>query len=116
MTDAALLEAIRAVVRQELERARQLDVEPQHVDVVRVAAALYRPGDKFTASEMVYAAGFELEHRQTLQAVCDNDRHRLGVYLGRAADARVVIDGRRLRRLPKEAGVRRWVLEGVEPL
>jgi hypothetical protein len=116
MTEIDLEQLLRRIVREELERARQRDVEPQHIDALRVAVAMYQIGDVFTASELIDEARFYPAHREVLRVACDNDSQRLGIYLGKAADAGVVVDRRRLRRRPKEAGVWRWVLVGVDPL
>jgi phage-related baseplate assembly protein len=115
---AELLEAIRAVVREELVRAlapRDTLTPPQRA-VFRAVARLYVVGEAWTASGALDAARFDSEAAAALRQACGADVQRLGIALGQLADAGAVLDGLRLVRLPKEENSRRWALVGAESL
>lgn len=127
MTDAAaLLELVRdelapllrRIVREEFARLLVRDtLTPIQRQVAEAVAGVYVVGETFTTGELLQAARFDAGALEALlRASNGGDAVRLGILMGQVADAGVVIDGARLVRLPREAGVRRWVLEAVNPL
>lgn len=113
VTDAALLEAVRAIVREELRAALRPDIEPEPSPVFEAVAQLYGPGDAFTADDVLDAARFDAEARELLREHCGASVQRIGVALGKLADTRAVAAGVRVVRLAKKGNVRRWRLQGV---
>ena len=118
MTDAAAilaeLRALRAAV-EALRRERDT-LTPGQRAVFEAVARLYGPAEPFTTATLADVARFDPEARTALQRACGADPQRLGILLRQIADAGAVHAGLRLVRLPAEAGVRRWVLEGAESL
>ena len=122
MPDAALLEAVRAIVRAEIERAvaplLRDTLPPMQRRVLRAVAGVFAPGESFSTSELVDTAGTAFGQRAALrlalQAACAMDVRRVGILMRQLADAGAVADGVRLVALPLEGGSRRWGLEGVE--
>ena len=121
MTDAALLELLRRelprLVRQAVRDELQRDtLTPMQRAVFVIVVKLYKAGEVITSSSMLDAARFDPDAPAVLRQACGNDSQKLGILLGQIADSGALADGMRLVRLPREAGVRRWALEALEPL
>lgn len=122
MSDAALLEAVRLVVRAEVERALapllRDTLTPMQRRVLRAVAAVYAADEVFTTSELVDTAGAAFGQRAALrlalQQACALDVRRVGILLRQVADAGGVVDDVRLVALPAAAGSRRWALQGID--
>lgn len=120
MTDAALLELVRAAVRAELqpllaELVRQRDtLTPAQRTIMAAVTRLYGPDEPFCTSGLADAARFDPEAATALRRACGGDVQRLGIALRAIADSGAVLGGMRLVRLPAEGGSRRWALEGTE--
>lgn len=89
---------------------------PAQRAVAEVTVQLYTAGEKFTAGELLSATRFDPDAREVLRQACELNAHKLGIAMSQIALAGAVVDGHRLVKLPREAGVRRWVLEAVGPL
>lgn len=118
MTDAAAilaeLRALRAAV-EALRRERDT-LTPGQRAVLEAVARLYGPAEPFTTAALADVARFDPEARTALQRACGAEPQRLGILLRQISDSGATVDGLRLVRLPAEAGVRRWALEGGESL
>jgi hypothetical protein len=112
---AELPRLVREAVREALAEAGQQRLTPAQRAAQAAVGRLYRPHEAFTTSEAVSACAFDPEALAALRRACNADPQRLGILLGQLAAAGAVAGGVRLVRLPPEAGVRRWVLEAVEP-
>lgn len=116
MTEIDLERALQRVIRRELERWFSDLLTPDQRTVFAVAVSQYMAGEKFTASSLLDAVRYDEKARKALHLACGGDSTKLGIQLGQIADCRAVLEGLRLRRLPKETGIRRWQLEAVDPL
>jgi hypothetical protein len=110
------LRRLSGLVEQLLAEVRRDTLTPAQRSVLAAVARLYGPQEPFGASTLADAARFDPETRTALQRACNGDVQRLGILLGQIAASGARIDGMRLVRLPKEAGARRWVLDGGDPL
>lgn len=116
MTTDEIELVLQRVVRRELERWFSDLLTPDQRTVFAVAVSLYDVHEKFTANSMLDAARYDEKAHKALRLACEGDAAKLGIQLGQIADCRAVLEGVRLRRLPKEAGIRRWQLEAIDPL
>jgi hypothetical protein len=113
---AELLEAIRAVVREELVRALQPPpLKPKHQRLAELLPSLYAPGQQFTTADVLDLArqqpGIRRELAEVLRNDFDNRLPRIGMALRAIADSGATFDG--LRLVAVEDAGRAWELERV---
>lgn len=119
MNDAALLEAIRAIVRDEVQRALRRDtLAPAPRRLAALLPRLYAPCEPFTTQHVLELARLSVAARVELAEVLRRDFagdvRRVGIALRQISDAGHVVEDLRLVALPAEAGSRRWELQRVE--